>query len=229
MPVLESKKFMKYRGLYITRTQYFEMINSIKPFITQVMNNFYLNEKELRYYNYFDFCENVLGYSFVEVPISGKLKKLLAGSVLYENGMIAIGCNSSMVPGRKNFTKLHEITHAQVDIDVNNCVSQNFTDVLTNRGYNSSDQFREIRADICSSYMLITDSALKEAFRDKYSVENFMDDFGITLPALKLRLKNYLVFNINLHPRYAEKLIEGFIKKDNYSIGIILLYMYYDE
>lgn len=227
MPFLESLKFMKYRGVIITKKEYFGIIQKISLFIKSVMDTYGLSESELRYYNYFEYCENVLDYVIKGVNIKGPLAKHLAGSVMCEDRKIVIGYNTNMTFGRQNFTILHEITHAQVDMNAgNDFVAQNFTDLMTNKNYSSSDQFREVRADICASYLMITDPALRDCIFEKYTFTDLIRDFGISSPALKLRLKNYLVFNINLHPSQADHLINYYIKSGD--AGLMYLYMFYE-
>lgn len=212
------KPYIKYGKFRMDYHMYFNIINKIKPYMTEIADFFGIEYKKLRYYHIIRYVQEALNVKIIEYSFSSKLNNIIAGSLYEKDGEIIICLNSNLSEGRRIFTILHEIKHLFIDIPRG--ISSHFDDQLHLKFEDKS--MIEIEADTIASYMFSTDIALKEAiFDSKLSYEELRLEFGYSKKALETRLRNFLVFTIHMTYQSAQELIENYIKGKNYLTFVI--------
>lgn len=212
------KPYIKYGKFRMDYHMYFNIINKIKPYMTEIADFFGIEYKKLRYYHIIRYVQEALNVKIIEYSFSSKLNNIIAGSLYEKDGEIIICLNSNLKKGRRIFTILHEIKHLFIDIPLG--ISSHFDDQLHLKFEDKS--MIEIEADTIASYMFSTDTALKEAiFDSKLSYEELRLEFGYSKKALETRLRNFLVFTIHMTYQSAQELIENYIKGKNYLTFVI--------
>ena len=129
--------------------------------------------------------------------------------MIYSDNTVAIGYNTNMIQSRQNFTQMHEINHALFDLKPD-VPFQNFFDLLKEDGYNKEENIQEVKADIGASLFMISDEALIYSIEKKTSFSDLQDIFEISKMALEIRLKNFLVYNLDMYYKNAQVLIEKY-------------------
>lgn len=212
------KPYIKYGKFRMDYHMYFNIINKIKPYMTEIADFFGIEYKKLRYYHIIRYVQEALNVKIIEYSFSSKLNNIIAGSLYEKDGEIIICLNSNLSEGRRIFTILHEIKHLFIDIPRG--ISSHFDDQLHLKFEDKS--MIEIEADTIASYMFSTDIALKEAiFDSKLSYEELRLEFGYSKKVLETRLRNFLVFTIHMTYQSAQELIENYIKGKNYLTFVI--------
>ena len=77
-------------------------------------------------------------------------------------------------------------------------------------GYNKEENIQEVKADIGASLFMISDEALIYSIEKKASFSDLQDIFEISKMALEIRLKNFLVYNLDMYYKNAQVLIEKY-------------------
>ena len=212
------KPYIKYGKFRMDYHMYFNIINKIKPYMTEIADFFGIEYKKLRYYHIIKYVQEALNVKIIEYSFSSKLNNIIAGSLYEKDGEVIICLNSNLKKGRRIFTILHEIKHLFIDIPLG--ISSHFDDQLHLKFEDKS--MIEIEADTIASYMFSTDIALKEAiFDSKLSYEELRLEFGYSKKALETRLRNFLVFTIHMTYQSAQELIENYIEGKNYLTFVI--------
>nr|DAK33494.1 MAG TPA: IrrE N-terminal-like domain [Caudoviricetes sp.] len=204
-----SVGYIIYRGIPVDRLSYFGILEKLNDFISEVARYFFIKKYQLRWYHYREFCEQEKNFIFGGFEFNHISKDKMAGSMIYSDNTVAIGYNTNMIQSRQNFTQMHEINHALFDLKPD-IPFQNFFDLLKEDGYNKEENIQEIRADIGASIFMISDEALIYNIEKKTSFSDLQDIFEISKMALEIRLKNFLVYNLDMYYKNAQVLIEKY-------------------
>ena len=213
------KPYIKYGKFRMDYHMYFNIINKIKPYMIEIADFFGIEYKKLRYYHIIRYVQEALNVKIIEYSFSSKLNNIIAGSLYEKDGEIIICLNSNLKKGRRIFTILHEIKHLFIDIPLG--ISSHFDDQLHLKFEDKS--MIEIEADTIASYMFSSDTALEEAiYKLDFTYEELMNEFGYSHEALKVRLRNFIVFSLHETYQSAEELITNYIngKKSNLLFAI---------
>lgn len=211
--------YIKYGKFRMDYHMYFEIIDKIKPHMMEIADYFKIEYKNLRYYHIIRYVQEALNVKIINYSFFSKLNNIIAGSLYVKNDDIIICLNSSLNRGRRIFTILHEIKHLLIDIPLG--ISSQFDDHLNIKFEDKS--MIEIEADTIASYMFSSDTALEEAiYKLDFTYEELMNEFGYSHEALKVRLRNFIVFSLHETYQSAEELITNYIngKKSNLLFAI---------
>lgn len=145
------------------------------------------------------------GVKFDNYGLPDDLKEYIAGMLVVRRKNVKISVNQHMYKVRQNFSRMHELIHLIDDVDLNvDC--QSFSSILKNSGYNEEEQYKEVKADIGASILMLNDWALMHAIANGASSNSIQRDFGISKGALWYRISDFLEFEIGLPKFQAQQL-----------------------
>ena len=98
--------------------------------------------KEL-YFEAFNFSNELIkeveDVEFVEYTFQKQLRRRMLGSTSKVYNEVIITTNKELMLERKNFTKMHEVTHYYIDIPKINSNTHTFSDMILENGYFPED------------------------------------------------------------------------------------------
>lgn len=210
--------YIVYRSIAVNKEDYFNILESLKDFTDGVKSYFGIEKKELRWYHYKEYCENEKGYIFDGFEFKKSVSHKMGGNTMVlDDNTILISYNTNVLQTRQNFTQMHEIYHANFDIKLYS-KGQNFYNLIQSNGYTSDEQILELKADLGASILMVSDEALIDNIIRGYSFSELCDIFEISKSALELRIKNFLIFNLDLSFFQANILIEKYKLKNDSKI-----------
>ncbi|WPC19493.1 ImmA/IrrE family metallo-endopeptidase [Pediococcus inopinatus] len=169
----------------------------------------------LAWSDYKKYCEEKLGYVFTYIntlPNIGGRTRIIDGTV-----SIIINSNPKINKGRLHFTYMHEISHAIMHF--NGAGEKN---LFFASNTDAPKDYLETEADIGASLLMADDLSLKKFATYNNSFETLCDLWGYSKSAFKIRLRNYLIFNLSLSPQLAFKLINDFEYYGNNTLLFII-------
>lgn len=202
---------MTFNDVEIDSDQYFEVALSLNQLKNDVWLYFNISFEKMRWYHVVNYLENtgkvIFSYQNLPKNFNGKTKKV--GNKIFT----MLNTNDENNDGRKHFTAMHEVTHGVLHLDGpvkdETFYSNNITE--------TSQDLKEIQADIGASELLIPSEGLFDACINKLSFDQMCNSFECSYGALNTRLLNYLVFERNLTMPLALELVIDFryhMKKD---------------
>lgn len=211
----------------LKRYEYNKLNFDLLKFRTSVSTHFNINIKDLRWYHFKSYCEEVLNYIFDSFGFNSKLKDTVAGCLIYEDGQVLIVHNETMdVTGRIYFTILHEIVHSilhlnEIDSDVS------FSDLLhpDEKLMDSEMIIIEAEADAGAGMLQICDESLLELFQKGSPTFNSLArEYSASYSAVEVRLKQFLFYNFDLGKSFIEKIVNEYRYKDNSFMRFIVIH-----
>lgn len=131
---------------------------------------------------------------FYGYPFTGKTAKIMAGSLLFEDGKAVIGINETMITGRQNHTKLHEIVHLNRDVPLG-MPGESLASLLEAADYSPQEQYREAVANFAASMLHIPLVPMIRLIQDGVDLDQgFSLQFGSSHSANFTRLRDFIEF-----------------------------------
>lgn len=205
---------MNYRGIKVDKEVYFKVLEKMKNFIMLVSFRLNIPLENLNCEHIQKYCEEYLGYCYAGFNFSDLATGYIKGSIIKKDNEIVIGYNiNPKIPQeQQNFTKMHETSHSLQHID-SDIYFQQFSEISGLNGYHEEEKILEVEADFGASILLINDWALYTAVVDlKMRFYDIVHKFFISATALKLRIKNFLVYNCDCTEYAAEIFVINYIK-----------------
>lgn len=168
------------------------------------------------------YVEEFEGISFLEVSFGKHLDQMLLGAISKVFGEIIISINKTVMYERKLFTSMHEVGHFYFDLEDLNAGNQ-LTDMINENGYLPEDFAREYRANVTASVLMANDEALKYAIRKFKTIKEVANYFFMSKSALRIRLREYLIYHLGCSPNYAFRLVNDYV----YSNGQLFKTVFY--
>ncbi|EGO2579809.1 TPA: toxin [Enterococcus faecalis] len=86
-----------------------------------------------------ELIKEVEDVEFVEYTFQKQLRRRMLGSTSKVYNEVIITTNKELMLERKNFTKMHEVTHYYIDIPKINSNTHTFSDMILENGYFPED------------------------------------------------------------------------------------------
>ncbi|WP_165005276.1 MULTISPECIES: ImmA/IrrE family metallo-endopeptidase [unclassified Enterococcus] len=210
---------MKYinRNEELTKDEYLEITSYVLPLQTKVGEYFKLQIKDLRWHHYVKYCIEKLGYEILYYDYGDTASKFISGRTRLIDGVVSIIVNKNHThnSGRQHFTTLHEIAHGFLHLEKGK-IDKIFFSAKTIPA--PGDKRSETEADVLASVMMISDKSIAEEMKTKPTFAGLCFKFECSYANLLMRLKNYLVFNLDMNKNFALKLILDYRDYDDTTI-----------
>ena len=162
----------------------------------------------LRWQHYEDYAKYVMGYVFSYVDYGDEIGHLIGGRTMMIDQTVSIIINTNRKQSirRQNFSKMHELCHGFCHVDPKTAGP------LTRKTpipMPESDE-AENEADFCASLLMISDPALMTAMTEKITFGELCRRFEVSPQCAFLRLRSYLVFELEYPETEAIKLIRAY-------------------
>ncbi|HAQ7481896.1 TPA: ImmA/IrrE family metallo-endopeptidase [Enterococcus faecium] len=217
---------MKYinRNEELTKDEYLEITSYVLPLQTKTSEYFNIPLKDLRWHHYVKYCTEKLGYEILYYDYGDTASKVISGRTRLIDGVVSIIVNKNHThnSGRQHFTTLHEIAHGFLHLEKGK-IDKVFFSAKTIPAPN--DDRSEIEADILGSIMMISDQAILAEMKHNPTFIGLYSTFECSYANLLMRLKNYLVFNLDMNEKYALKLILNYRDYDDTTICEVISHL----
>ena len=202
----------------ISSVNYNNIVDKINKFSIVVANYYKIEMQDLRHYHFTKYCEDVLDFTFIEYDFKTKLNNVLAGTTFKQDEIIVICINQNMIESRKNFTRMHEITHAVFHAKGN--LNQNFAEYIDKKQYTYQDYRYELEADYGASLLIANDMVINKCLENKLTFEEIKVMLQCSKQALQNRLINYFYFTVKLPYKKAKQIVFDY----SFKFNKVLLY-----
>lgn len=199
---------MLFRGIYVESSDYLRIKDYMMPLQVRVSEHYRIPFCHLRWQHYEDYAKYVMGYVFSYVDYGDEIGHLIGGrTVMIDNTVsIIINTNRKQSIRRQNFSKMHELCHGFCHVDPKTAGP------LTRKTSVPLPESNEAEneADFCASLLMISDPALMEAMTEKITFKALCSRFEVSSQCAFLRLRSYLVFELDYPEIEAIKLVRDY-------------------
>lgn len=196
--------------------EYDEAKDSVQQKLDEISSYFDLNIGEIKWNHFRDLLIHKYDVQIVPFVFTGKLSKIFAGSLYFDNGEALIGYNDSLEQSenRKHFTIMHEGIH-YFDDAKNGTNKESFSDLLDNKNYSDTELIREQHADYSASLLMCNDIAFESSMKQGLDHSQMEREFQMTPAAIWVRVLNFLMFNLSMTQTAAVYLANTYSKGDS--------------
>lgn len=178
------------------------------------------SREDIRYRSLVKNCK----IEFVPVEVETALSGMTTSC--YEANRYVIHINQNANIGRVIFSILHELSHIFAHFEDSSmqmyaAMSSNIANISSGN-YPKDLQPIEDEANTLASLLFINDDKLTKALMSNKSFNNLLKENNISGRAMLNRLKNFLIYNCNIHPGIAQSLSLDYRKGFNAEIISIL-------
>lgn len=168
---------------------------------------------------HWDICQYFKGQGvlFDNYGLPPALKDYVAGMLIVRNGKVKVAVNQHMPKVRQNFSRMHELIHLIDDVDTT-LNSQSYSNILKNQGYNTQEEYNELKAEIGASILMVNDWALMHHITKGTSWNKLRRMFDISTAALRYRLSDFLIIECGQNPYIAKQLVSLYEIGDNQKL-----------
>ncbi len=198
----------------INKELYFEAFKFSNELVKEVACYSSKNIEQVKCFDIEKYVKEVEDVEFVEYTFQKQLRRRMLGSTSKVYNEVIITTNKELMLERKNFTKMHEITHYYIDIPTINSNTHTFSDMILENGYFPEDYPKEYRANICASMLMANTQALHFALKNFCTFEEVAQYFFMSKAALQNRLIEHLIYINNCTPCYAKSLFNDYYFND---------------
>lgn len=124
---------------FISKELYFEAFNLSNELIKEVAYYSSKNIEQVKCFDIEKYVKEVEDVEFVEYTFQKRLRRRMLGSTSKVYNEVIITTNKELMLERKNFTKMHEVTHCYIDIPKINSNTHTFSDMILENGYFPED------------------------------------------------------------------------------------------
>lgn len=199
---------------FISEELYFEAFNLSNKLIKEVAYYSSKNIEQVKCFDIEKYVKEVEDVEFVEYTFQKQLRKRMLGSTSKVYNEVIITTNKELMLERKNFTKMHEVTHYYIDIPKINSNTHTFSDMILENGYFPEDYPKEYRANVGASMLMANTQALHFALKNFCTFEEVAQYFFMSKAALRNRLIEHLIYINNCTPCYAKSLFNDYFFND---------------
>ncbi|MBV7391091.1 ImmA/IrrE family metallo-endopeptidase [Enterococcus sp. ALS3] len=200
---------------------YWEASTLAHKIVNQV--NIYNNGdlKNLNVFHIKSYVEETQNAIYTTYRFKKLLSGMMAGSVQKIQGMFVISVNDSSMIERRFFSEMHETIHLFSDsFDEND--GRAFSELIKEKDYLPEDYRREQIANFGAGILMANDEALVHCIHKFKKFHHCANFFFMSKKAFEVRLRTFLVFNKNLTPQYAYKVVNNYKSGNYYDLRKLL-------
>lgn len=166
-----------------------------------------IQKKELRWYHYKLFSQELDDLVVDSRETSQSSAKVFSGFVKRIDEFYFLFVNNSIKSdGRRHFTFCHEFYHYLYHFGKG--LGTEFNDLISDNGYSEDIEPVELEADIGASLMMCSDEVLIAGLKNNWDWQKFCLELEMSQAALKIRITNYLQYNLQI-PRDRAVTLSG--------------------
>ncbi|WP_270790221.1 ImmA/IrrE family metallo-endopeptidase [Enterococcus diestrammenae] len=199
---------MSFRGIYVDTSDYQRIKDYMMPLQVRVSEHYQVPFCHLRWQHYEDYAKYVMGYVFSYIDYGDEISHLISGrtTMIDDTVSIIINTNRKQSLKRRNFSVMHELCHGFCHVDPKSAGPLTRNTPIPQPESNEAEN----EADFCASILMISDPALIEAMTEKISFGQLCQRFEVSTQCAFLRLRSYLVFELEYPETEAIKMIRDY-------------------